>query len=237
MKEKNDGSIQVTIEIPSQNKITNTFYLSEKSKLMKIEDLLENDDYFNDLREKPHSRYIRLLTTDNIKKLIDYTLNPNVFSKKDNNNDEKLKRYPYYSCQILCSKHVLYFSKSIEEIEKYDKIERNKENRNKPNEEIDYYRSRSKSVSDSKGNSFKDSFEDFNIEEGMHLSEEIREKNFEDFFKFKRDYGSEEKYIAIIETEYQRESLSQKEEKKYNEKEINIIYEIIGEIFKKLKFS
>ena len=80
---------------------------------LNIEELLRNDECINDLETNLKSRYIKIMTIENIKKLIKYCLIPNAI----NTENSKLKlRYSYYSCQILCSRNGLYFSNSIKNI-------------------------------------------------------------------------------------------------------------------------
>ena len=232
MQEQNGEENPITfVELISQKSLSKYIYFSEDNNKneTKIEELLENDDNFNDLKTNRHSRYLKILTTDNIKKLINYCLNPKQYLKTQS---PKIIRYPYYSCQILCSQNVLFFTKSIKKIQESNRVKKEKDDEFKINDKEDgNSRFRSKSFEEIHVDSFKDEIEE---EEKI---EEQSEKIEEDFYHFKRDFGNEEKYIQINETEYQKDSISKKLEKDYNEKEKNIIDEIIGEIFNMLDFS
>ena len=80
-----------------------------------IEELLRNDECISDLENNSKSKYIKIMTIENIKKLIKYCLIPNEI--KAENSEIKL-RYSYYSCQLLCSRNGLLFSNSIKDIKK-----------------------------------------------------------------------------------------------------------------------
>ena len=88
-----------------------------------IKDILDSDDCINDLRTNPISLYKEIITTDNIKILIDYCLKCN---KELNGSSQKDLRYPYYSSQILCSSCVLLFDQSIPNIRHSDNLIINK---------------------------------------------------------------------------------------------------------------
>ena len=92
---------------------------------LKIEDILQNDECINELRTNIHSEFKKILTVDNIKILIGYCLNPKLILDK---NSQRYLRYPYYSCQILCSHNCLYFSFSIKSIKKLNNIKNINEN-------------------------------------------------------------------------------------------------------------
>ena len=126
MNEKDGKNDEIAIpfnEKKASKDTTTPGILDKKEKRadneLKLEDLLENDDYIYDLNTNSNSRFIKILTTENIKKLIDYCL---LLTTKLDENSTKAKRYPYYSCQILCSERVLLFSKSIARIKESNNL-------------------------------------------------------------------------------------------------------------------
>ena len=149
-----------------------------------IEDILQNYDYFNDLLTNSRSPYLKLITTNNIKKLLSYCLYPKMYM--NNNNLINIKRYPYYSSQILCSQLVLLFSKSTKNIIRANQFFFGKNSQEFFDNALDI-------------NQNEDIFADIN-----------RENNFADFYQFKADFGDVEKYAEISETEFYKEPLNKK---------------------------
>ena len=84
--------------------------IKKKSNYLTIDNILNNEDNINDLLTNTNSKFKYYLTLDNIKQLIKYC-----FKYNEKPNEQQL-RYAYYSCQILCSKNVLFFYKSIKNI-------------------------------------------------------------------------------------------------------------------------
>ena len=75
-----------------------------------LENILENDNYLNDLRTNPNNPLKTLFTTDNIKILIQYCIkfSPNY------NKEHKIKNKIIYNLyQVLCSPCALFFKESI----------------------------------------------------------------------------------------------------------------------------
>lgn len=106
--DKNNLTLIESTEISMDN-IVKKFFKNE----LKIEDVLRNDDCINDLIRNKNSKYKKIITIENIKKLIGFCL----FPDEDQNKYSKVQlRFPYYSCQILCSQCVLLFSESIKNI-------------------------------------------------------------------------------------------------------------------------
>ena len=68
----------------------------------------------------------RLITLNNIQKLIKYCLYPENTMNKFSQN---FLRFPYYSCRILCSSCVLNFEKSLENIKKANNPDNKEENK------------------------------------------------------------------------------------------------------------
>ena len=207
---------------------------------LKLEDLLENDDYIYDLNANSNSRFIKILTTENIKKLIDYCLLQN--TKLDENSTIE-KRYPYYSCQILCSEHVLLFSKSIacikesnnlklskKEIDNNDKKEAQPFSQDKKEETTQISLLPINSIDI---NNINEEYYD-NIDSNIYKTE-LEKPSFDDYFKYKSDIGNEERYVEISETEIKKNTISIKPITDYDEKEKQIIDDILNEIFQVLK--
>ena len=92
---------------------------------LEIEDILQNDKCINDLMTNKNSRFLKMMTFDNINKLINYCLNPNAIKNK---NSKIELRYPYYSSELLCSQCVLFFEKLINNLKKYNYIKNKTKN-------------------------------------------------------------------------------------------------------------
>ena len=103
-----NGTTKAFTEISMDN-IIKKFYKNE----LEIQDVLLNDDCINDLIKNKNSKFRKIITIENIKKLIGFCLFPD-----ENQNEYSIMqlRFPYYSCQILCSQCVLLFNESIENI-------------------------------------------------------------------------------------------------------------------------
>ena len=71
---ENNGNLEETSKTIILSQINQLIIENGNNDEIKIEDILENDDNFNDLRSNSNSRFKSLLTTDNIKKLIQYCL-------------------------------------------------------------------------------------------------------------------------------------------------------------------
>ena len=212
MAEENGNKKGLTIVADKKNNENNSLNNSniETGKKdiynINIEDILENNDYFNDLINNSRSPYLNLITTNNIKKLLEFCLCSNIY--EDNNKINKI-RYPYYASQILCSQLVLLFSKSTKNIRKANSLLENKEKNNNYNENNESndnninYKSKSSDYGRSSGEYF-DKALDINQNEDI-FGEANRERNFAEFYQFKSDFGNEEKYAEISETEFYKE--------------------------------
>ena len=99
MNEQNGDNIILDTKSTDIQENTNETIIEKK-----IEDILDNDKYINDLRINPKSRFRKLLSTENIKKLINYCLNPKAYleyeqkpivknnTEEGNSNKEKKNR-------------------------------------------------------------------------------------------------------------------------------------------------
>ena len=204
-----------------------------------IEDILQNYDYFNDLLTNSRSPYLKLITTNNIKKLLSYCLYPKMYM--NNNNLINIKRYPYYSSQILCSQLVLLFSKSTKNIIRANQFLADKENNNKNNNENESNENKShiRSKSSDFGRNSQEFFDNaLDINQNEDIFADInRENNFADFYQFKADFGDVEKYAEISETEFYKEPLNKKPLTEYETDEKKIINDTINEIFSLADFN
>ena len=98
-----------------EKKVTDNNIYNEETEenLNEIKNILDNDDSINNLLTNPTSKHRNSITKENIKNLIRLCLYPNSYL---NNKSSKELRYPYYSCQLLCSSLILCFSLSIKNI-------------------------------------------------------------------------------------------------------------------------
>jgi hypothetical protein len=188
-----------------------------------IKDILDNDECINDLRTNPISQYREMITSDNIKILIDYCLKCNMELKE---NSQSYLRYPYYSSQILCSSCVLLFKQSISNIRHSNNLKINKkylighEIENKvDNENLDNNIKNNDDLSDSLNQNYN------------------RDFNNDDAFNFIKDYENEieEKYVEsyknLTETDFQKKTNNNKSIIKYSDEDMKIIKEILSRIF------
>ena len=209
-----------------------------KNKL-EIEDILQNDDCINDLTSNPNSKYKRLITLNNIQKLIKYCLYPENTMNKFSQN---FLRFPYYSCRILCSSCVLNFEKSLENIKKANNPDNKEENKEESesnktdinNEKI--YSENENVIEEVRKNNFSENNNIF-----IPVIEEIGDVSdyYNKFFNSDNEY--EEKFIDVLKDNNQLTDTSIKKEvnievktNEYNEEDNKIIYSILDEIFKLL---
>ena len=203
---------------------------------LEIEDVLQSDECINDLTSNPNTIYKPLITLKNIYLLIKYCLFPD---NKMNKLSQKFLRYPYYSCQILCSSCVLNFDKSIQNIK-----EASNQKKSEDKKESDSKKSK-------KNNNILSENEIANIEKNNFseknyfvnpLEDEDISDYYENFFsqsKTEIENDIEEKYIDILKNNNQATETSLKNDKpieieahEYDEEDMNIIYSIWDEIFK-----
>ena len=208
-----------------------------------IEDILENDECILDIRTNPNTKFKKLITTANIKKLIRLCLKPNESLKE---NSQKSLRYIYYSCQILCSQNFLLFSKSIKNIRESNNFQ---------------YCSKKSNSSLNENNSLSSGFDK---EDENNIINENQESNFinpkkddiyiepinkttiletddgfyENFFHTRADEllnDIKDIYVEIknpsTETDLYKDTKLNLMKSKYAEEEMNIISEILEEIF------
>ena len=187
-----------------------------------IKDILDNDECINDLRTNPISQYREMITSDNIKILIDYCLKCNKELKESSQRD---LRYPYYSSQILCSSCILLFKQSISNIRHSNNLKINKkylighEIENKiDNEYLDNKIKNNDDLSDSLNHNYN------------------RDFNNDDAFNFVKDFENEieEKYVEsyknLTETDFQRKTINNNSNINYSDVDMKIIKEILSHI-------
>ena len=239
MKEQNGDDKQKNVNIqytPSDN-IFNKSSIEETNitNEIKIEDILDNDDYINSLKTNSNSKFRKILTTKNIIKLIHYCLLPK--EEKNLKNELKIEiRYAYYSCQILCSHCVLHFSKSIKYISKANNLSLTKEMiENSKNDSLS---------GEILINNYSNKTEDINFQnpinddyfEQMNLNERVNtEIENNDYFHFDDYLNSiDEKYVSITETEFHKNTKNNKPISEYDKQDKKIIEDILNEIFRML---
>lgn len=119
----------------------NSYELSEqtpisviKTKLrnntLSIEDILLHDECIYDLKTNNKSKYKKILTTDNIIKLIDYSLYSTPKNQELEHENISMNislKFSYYSSELLCSRNILNFRKSIKNIEIVNKMQSKEE--------------------------------------------------------------------------------------------------------------
>ena len=210
-----------------------------------IKDILDNDDSINDLRNNPISPFKEMITIDNIKLLIDYCLK---FNKELKDSSQSDLRYPYYSCQILCSSCVLLFKKSISNIRHSNSLIINK-NKIIDNEMENKLNNCNYSNENLESNKFNNNEYDINksknIDDLYDSSNQGYNRNLNDdyFSNFINDYENEidEKYVdtykSLTETNLKRSTMNNKNSIKYNDEEIKIIKKILNHIFDILNYQ
>ena len=193
-----------------------------KREELTIKDILDNDECMNDLRTNPISQYKEMMTSDNIKIMIDYCLK---YNNELNEISKADLRYPYYSSQILCSSCVLLFKQSISNIRHANSLKNYKKNiighemENKVDNEYLDNKDKFNDLSDSLNQNYNRDFHD------------------DDSFNFVKDYENEidEKYVEayknLTETDLQRKTINNKSNIKYSDEDMKIIKEILNHIF------
>ena len=219
---------------------------------LNIKDIFQNNDCINDLIYNTNSKFKKIITLQNIKILIRLCVDPNLgiiqdFNAPLNQDNENELRYPYFSCQILCSQCVLLFNLSIQHIKKANF------EANNPINLINNNNSHSEHSIDEKIDHINENNENNNLQI-ISNGEEIAEINFDKLYveemedNFMNDdiqkiHENElenefnEKYIDLyrdrqFETELQLESIRKRPSKEYGDDDINIINEILDEIFR-----
>ena len=196
---------------------------------LSIEDILSSNECIEDLKYNPNSKYKKILTTNNIIKLISlciYPSDPNIIITYNT------LRYPYYSCELLCSPSILQFSKSTQSILKAN------DRQNKIREKEEYKEEENDLNFNEKDNNENNIQEDIFSQEEQK-QEERNENKFEDFFADSKGIDNEQfmnfNKRQETESEIQNETMINNKKTHFEEKENVIIKEIMKEIFGFLK--
>ena len=211
---------------------------------MKIEDILENDECILDIRTNQNTKFKKLITTENIKTLIRLCLKPNESLKE---NSQKSLRYTYYSCQILCSQNFLLFSKSIKNIRESNKFQNGSE---KSRDNENSYLNENNSLSSDIGKEDEKNIINENQEldfinpkkDDIYIEPitilENDDGYYENFFHTRNDEflnDIKDIYVEIknpsTETNLHKDTKLNQMKSKYAKEEMNIINEILEEIF------
>ena len=210
-----------------------------------MKDILDNDDSINDLRTNPISPYKEMITSDNIKLLIDYCLK---FNKELKESSQKDLRYPYYSSQILCSSCVLLFKQSISNIRHSNSLIINKNklidnemdnkvnNSNFLNEKLESNKSNNKEndINKIKNNDF---LYESSIQSYSAFPNDGNSSNFVNDYENEIDEKYVDSYKNLTETDFKISSKNNKISIKYNDEEMKIIKDILNYIFDILNYQ
>mgnify|MGYP007101895562 CR=1 FL=1 len=228
MNEQNEKSLDIMTNHPSkifEKPFKETPFNIIKEKYNKnelnIEDILSNNECINDLKTNSNSKYKKILSTRNIQTLIRFCLYP---AESNPELSYKTLRYPYFSCEILCSPCILQFSKSIKSIKEANDLEKQSDKEGDKKEEEDFLNISNRYSSDENGMQV-DYFEE--VEQNQE-----KQNNIEDFF-----YSNEiEKFMKFdefkeTETEIQKDTMENMNKSQFNDEEKIIIENIFKTIF------
>ena len=216
------------IYIGLQAKINfNLIKVKFKKNELKIEEVLMSDECINDLKMDIRSKFKKIITTSNIIKLISFCLNPNVYKDYDSN---AVLRYPYYSCELLCSPCILNFKKSIKSIKEANEFENAiKKLEEKEEAEEDEINSVSSIEEENKENigdqEIKEKIEQSGLSSLIN-EEDIQNEKFMDYKKYQDSLS-----------EIQMDAMESDKNDAFEKEEIDIINEIFEEIFKFLNLN
>ena len=95
---KNNDHLQPWIEKMKNNQLT-------------IENILEEDDIIQDLKTNQNSQFLRMMSNEAIRKLIDYA------TKMPESDDQKLgHKYPFNATELLCCDSIGIIDRLMNEI-------------------------------------------------------------------------------------------------------------------------
>ena len=202
----------------------NSFYESPKefnlncfgkilfNKEINLENILENENYIKVLRTNPNNPLKVIFTTDNIKIMIRYCI-----KSEQNNNNSKIRDN---LCEVLCSHCALFFKKSIYNIKLSNKL-------------INRYNNMTKIEK----NNIKEAKNEDDEKEGNNLVifpfKEVKFNNKIIFSANENIIENKDSIVKLFKDQniYIIEHKSEKNTYQYNIEEINIINEILSEIF------
>ena len=130
------------------------------------------------------------ITVDKINKMIDYCI-----KMPEKEEYEKGHRYPYYSCEILCSTNGFNIDKLLStQIENNDNLDKKKDNNNEnKNSDNNESTDKEKKIEEElQNNHNKNEENENNIKDGDKKNEEIQNKNEEDGKEAKKEKNEEE---------------------------------------------
>ena len=108
-----------TLDESSKESNSNSFAKFFNNKEVILDNILENDNYINNLRINPNNPLKGFFTTGNIKILIRYCIKFDHNSYKESERENKII---HNLCQLLCSPCVLLFKQSIHNIKHSNNI-------------------------------------------------------------------------------------------------------------------
>ena len=198
-----------------------------------IEDILNSNECINDLKTNQKSKYATILSTQNIHKLISYCIYP---SKSKVDISYKTLRYPYYSCEILCSPCILQFSKSIKNIKEANDLQ-NKLRKN--DNELNYLEgNESDDASAEKKDDFgEDNMYDFNqVKDYQPQNEQndlmmFNENNNNFYENYNNEIFQDFNELQRAETEMQKDTMENDKKTQFSDEDNEIINEILNKIF------
>ena len=227
-KDENITKNETKIYIGPQAKINfNLIKVKFKKNELKIEEVLMSDECINDLKMNIRSKFKKIITTSNTIKLISFCLNPNVYKDYDSNG---VLRYPYYSCELLCSPCILNFKKSIKSIKEANEFENAiKKLEEKEEAEEDEINSVSSIEEENEENigdqEIKEKIEQSGLSSLIN-EEDIQNEKFMDYKKYQGSLS-----------EIQMDAMESDKNNAFEKEEIDIINEIFEEIFKFLNLN
>jgi len=196
-----------------------------------IEEILDSNDAISDLKLNPSSQLQDFITIDNLNKMIDYCI-----KMPENDEYEKGHKYPYYSCELLCSMNGLNIDKLLKmpnnDLEKKEEINVDpEENENKEEEK------EKEKIENNNMNSDKDNVEatkKMNNNEKDENSEKMEIFEDKDNVKEEETKKLEEEKMEIEEEENEIDSKTLKE-KHEDITNISLVNSILDHLFSFLK--
>ena len=199
-----------------------------------MEDILSSNECIEDLKANQNSKYKKILTTKNIKKLISFCIYP---SESSTIISYDTLRYPYYSSELLCSPSILQFSKSAESILKANERQ-NRINEEKVNKEEENYINYDLLLNENANN-------ENNIQEDIFSQEEQKQEErienyYEDFFSESKGLEHEE-FMNFdkhqeTESEFQNTTMVNNNKTHFEEKE-KVMEKIFGFLEQKINLD
>ena len=216
---------------PSKEISIYTIKLKLKKNELNLEDALLCNDCINDLIANNKSKFKTILTSANIEKLISFCLDPGGI-KYDNSGD--MLRYPYFSCELLCSINILNFKYSIKGIKEANIVEKlnkqrgdKKEIENDKNVEKELIEEEKSEENDDLGG---EKVNQKDLERPNYLDlmnkEDINEEKYMDFQKYEESF-----------TEIHKEEIENDKNFQYEKEDIALIDEFLDKIFKFLNLN